>query len=75
MTGRQRPSESIKEEIKKVDIPTLYAPECSYDAMKKITSYTAKIRTKDLPKINKAIDLVESSVDFNALCNRELVSI
>ncbi len=75
LTGQQPPSEFIKSEIRKVDIPTLYAPLCSYDAMKKITSYIAKIRTKDLPKIEKAIDLVEGSVDFNALCDRELLTV
>lgn len=73
LTGKQPAREEILQEIRKVDIPTLYAPLCSYDAMKKITSYTAKIRTKDLPKIEKAIDLVEASIDFNALCKRELL--
>lgn len=69
LTGRQPPSERILNEIKKVDIPTLYAPVCSYDAMKMITSFIAKIRTKDTLKIEKAIKLVEDSINFDLFCS------
>jgi len=72
LTGKQPPSEIILAEIRKVDIPTLYAPLCSYDAMKNITSHIAKIRTKDIPKIEKAIKLVEENVDFDILCKKEM---
>lgn len=71
LTGQRPPSEQILSEIENVDIPILYAPLCSYDAMKKITSHTAKIHIKDLPKIEKAIDLVEKSIDFETLCLSE----
>lgn len=71
LTGRNPPSETILEKIRQEDIPTLYAPMYSYDAMKMITSYTAKIRTKDLPKIEKAITLVEENINFDALCQKE----
>jgi len=68
LTGQQPPSEIILSEICKVDIPTLYVPLCSYDAMKKITSHIAKIRNGDLAKINKAIQIVENHLDFDRLC-------
>lgn len=72
LTGQQPPSDIILSEIRKVNIPTLYAPLCSYDAMKKITSHIAKIRTKDIPKIEKAINLVEENVDFELICKSEM---
>ncbi len=68
LTGRHPPSEAIIEEIRSVDIPILYAPICSYDAMKKITSFIAKIRLEDVLKIEKAIALVEHHIDFDLLC-------
>jgi len=69
LTGRHPPSPEICEQIRKVDIPTLYAPLHSYEAMKMITSYIAKIRMEDLPKVEKAISLVEENIDFNLMCN------
>lgn len=68
LTGRLPPSEFILNRIRKVDIPVLYAPLCSYDAMKMITSFTAKIRTGDSSKIQQAIELVEANIDIDALC-------
>ena len=68
LTSRYPPEERVLEKIRKVDIPTLYAPLCSYDAMVKITSYVAKIRVKDTSKIVKAINLVERNIDFDKLC-------
>ncbi len=68
LTSRHPPSKEVVAAIRKVDIPVLYAPLYSYDAMKKITSFIAKIRLQDTPKIEKAIELVEQSVDFSALC-------
>ncbi len=64
LTGRQNPSEHILSLIRSHDIPTLYAPICSYDAMKMITSFIAKIRTGDGAKIQRAINLVEDNLDF-----------
>ncbi|PJD95351.1 MAG: cobyrinic acid a,c-diamide synthase [Parachlamydia sp.] len=69
LTGRHPPSAEITEQIRKVDIPTLYAPMHSYEAMKMITSYIAKIRMEDLPKVEKAISLVEENLNFDLLCN------
>jgi phosphate acetyltransferase len=67
LTGRHPPSSSIIEQIKQGDLPCLYAPLCSYDAMKMITTFTAKIRGDDLPKIEQAIELVEQSLNFDLL--------
>jgi len=68
LTSPHPPSKKIIEEIRSEDLPVLYAPLFSYDAMKKITSFIAKIRKKDLQKIEKAIELVEKSVDLQLLC-------
>lgn len=67
LTGQQKPNESILKEIKQADIPALYAPLCSYDAMKMITSFTAKIRKEDISKIERAIQLIEDYVDLSLL--------
>jgi len=71
LTGRQSPSQKIVETIKEHDIPTLYAPICSYDAMKMITSFIAKTRTGDTVKIERAIRLAEEYVDFNLLTTKK----
>jgi phosphate acetyltransferase len=70
LTGRKPPTESMLEQIREQDIPTLYAPMFSYDAMRLITSFTSKIRGEDLPKINQAISLVEENINFDLLCEK-----
>lgn len=67
LTGQKPPSKEILEEIRRVDVPVLHAPIGIYEAMKKINSYIAKIRTKDVPKIELAIDLVTKHLDIEAL--------
>ncbi|MCB1112851.1 MAG: AAA family ATPase [Chlamydiales bacterium] len=64
LTGRRAPSEELLEKIRTVNMPILYAPMTSYDAMKKITSFIAKIRIEDKQKIQEAIELVEKHVNF-----------
>jgi dethiobiotin synthase len=64
LTGQHPPSSDTLELISKCSIPILYAPVCSYNAMKLITSFTAKIRKEDLLKVEKAIKLVEENVNF-----------
>ncbi len=67
LTSRLPPSKEIIEKIRSVDIPVLYAPLCSYDAMKMITSFNAKIRWEDTPKVEQAIRLVEDNIHFDQL--------
>lgn len=71
LTGRHHPSQSTLASIKKRDIPFLYVPMCSYDVMKKITSLVSKIRREDVRKVQKAINIVESNIDFSKLCQPE----
>lgn len=66
LTGQIPPSAEILSQIKQADLPILYAPICSYNAMKMITGHVAKIHAKDRSKIEQAIQLVESHVDFSA---------
>lgn len=65
LTGDDAPSPLIMEQLKSAGIPAIYAPVSSYTAMKMITSYTAKIRREDLPKVKEAIDVVEKHIDFS----------
>lgn len=69
LTGRHLPSQGILEKIQQSNLPILYAPMCSYDAMKKLTSHVAKIGVKDVEKIEQAIGIVEDYVNFDRLCD------
>lgn len=69
LTSKHPPRPEIIEKIRLEDIPVLYAPLCSYDVMKMITSFIAKIRMEDVLKVEKAIKLVGDHVNFDLLCN------
>jgi BioD-like phosphotransacetylase family protein len=68
LTGRRPISKDLLEQIKEVDLPVLHAPVSSYEAMRMITHFTAKIRNEDTWKVEKAIKLVEENINFEALC-------
>ena len=67
LTGKTPLKESILEQIKKANIPMLYVPISSSIAMKMIHSYTTKIRSEDQPKIDEAVKVVESNINFELL--------
>ncbi|MBB63981.1 MAG: cobyrinic acid a,c-diamide synthase [Waddliaceae bacterium] len=67
LTGRRNPRATIIEHIKKVNIPVLHARMRNYDAMHMISTFTAKIRKDDVQKVQKAINVVEAHVNFDAL--------
>lgn len=67
LTGKTPPKKSLIEEIIKTDIPTLYAPVSSFIAMKMINSYTGKYRKEDHLKIEEALRVVESHIDFEKI--------
>lgn len=65
LTSSIPPNEKMLRQIQNADLPVMYAPICSYDAMKMITSFTAKIRTEDHAKIAFAIKLVEENINMD----------
>lgn len=67
LTGRQEPKPAIISALEEADVPALYAPVCSYDAMKMISSFIAKIRVEDKPKIEKAIELTRIHLTLDLL--------
>jgi phosphate acetyltransferase len=67
LTGRHPPLPSLITKLKNAEIPSLYAAYTSFDAMKMITSFTAKIRKEDISKVEKAIELVENHLDFSLI--------
>ena len=67
LTGKNPPKNAILDQIRRAEIPMLYAPVSSFVAMKMINTYTAKIRKEDTAKIEEAINVVENHVDFDAL--------
>lgn len=67
LTGSKAPDPKIVEELKKADIPALYINLNTFETMKKMTSYIAKIRRDDNEKVQQAISLVETHVNFDLL--------
>ncbi|MCH9625477.1 MAG: Phosphate acetyltransferase [Chlamydiales bacterium] len=67
LTGRHPPSPSMIVKLQQAQIPSLYAAYTSFQAMKMITSFIAKIRKEDTSKVQKAIDLVENNIDFSLI--------
>ncbi len=67
LTGDFPPRHHIVEEIRKASIPMLYTPLHSDEVMQMINSFTAKIRTEDLEKIQEAIQVVEQHINFPLL--------
>ncbi|MCH9613927.1 MAG: Phosphate acetyltransferase [Chlamydiia bacterium] len=67
LIGDTPPKHTIISELKKADIPMLYTPVSSTKAMQMINSHTAKIQIEDAEKVNEAIDLVESHLNFDAI--------
>lgn len=66
-TGETPPRQIVVEKFQKEQIPMIYVPLSSYEAMKMITSYTVKIRAGDTKKIHQAIALAASHIDFAQL--------
>ncbi|MGE3954959.1 MAG: phosphotransacetylase family protein [Parachlamydiales bacterium] len=67
LTGHTQPTPLMVEKMRAAKVPVLYAPVASYRAMEKIARFTAKIARGDLCKVEKAIELVESHLDFEVL--------
>lgn len=71
LTGRHPPEPEVLERLKKSCVPAFYAPVCSYDAMRMITQFTAKIRTEDTDKVQRAIELVEGHLYLDIITHLE----
>lgn len=67
LTGKTPPKPSIVQQIHQAGIPMLYVPVTSFVAMKMINSFTIKIRYEDKTKIEEAVKIVESNINFNLL--------
>jgi len=69
LTGNLAPKDSIIESLKKANIPAFYIPIHTFNAMKMITSYIAKLRKEDTLRIEQTIAVVEAHIDFDHLLN------
>lgn len=67
LAGRHPPSSIVIEALREAKIPAIHAPVSSYQAMKMIAGFTAKIGRKDVCKVQQAIDLMERHIDFEVL--------
>lgn len=68
LTGKTLPKPSLLGQIEKTQIPMLHVPLSSFVVLKKINTWTAKIRKEDTEKVRQAIELVENNIDFDRLC-------
>lgn len=64
LTGLLPPKPLLIEQLQKAHIPAFYTPTNTFNAMKMITSYTAKLRKDDLPRVEEAITLMENHLNF-----------
>ena len=67
LTGDYPPRHFIIEQLQKAGIPMLYTKEHSHSAMQMLSTFTAKIRKEDQAKIQEAIEVVDSHIDFDKL--------
>ncbi len=67
LTGNSPPKTTIVARLKKMKIPMLYAPYDHFLVTKMISSYTTKIRKKDIAKIEEAIRVVRGHIDLDLL--------
>jgi BioD-like phosphotransacetylase family protein len=67
LTGLLAPHPSLIKKLQEAKIPTFYTPTNTFNAMKMITSYTAKLRKEDLPRVQEAIELMEQHLDFDQI--------
>ncbi|MBS0623194.1 MAG: AAA family ATPase [Verrucomicrobia bacterium] len=67
LTSQHAPSRSLIEHLRQAQIPALYVPLPTFEAMVMINSFTAKIRKEDTQKVEQAIHLVTRYLDFQAL--------
>ncbi|TVR72468.1 MAG: cobyrinic acid a,c-diamide synthase [Spirochaetaceae bacterium] len=70
LTGRYEPDEAVLRRLAAADVPMIYAPVNTFVAMQMISRHTAKIRVEDTEKVSRAIHLVETHVDLDALMDR-----
>ena len=67
LTGRRAPSLRILGLIEHSDVPILYCPISSFNALKMINLFIAKTRKDDTFKVREAIRLMEANIDFDLL--------
>jgi phosphate acetyltransferase len=67
LTGKYAPRAELLKRISSLDIPIIYVPLCSFDVMKMINTFSAKIQGEDTVKVEQAIKTVESHIDFEVL--------
>lgn len=67
ITGKKPLPKEMVDRLCKARIPTLYSGLMSYETMQLVSSFVAKIRLEDTVKIERAISLVQESVDLERI--------
>lgn len=67
LTGTPPPSKIIINKLNELKIPSMYVPDTTYKVMKKINSFISKTGADDISKIQRAIELVESNINFDLI--------
>lgn len=69
LTGKTPPRDELQKRMQSLDLPIIYAPMCSFDVMKKVSTFNAKILREDTAKVQEAINIVEKNINFELLCS------
>jgi hypothetical protein len=67
LTGELRPRHFILEQLQMANIPMIYIDVQSHIVMEMLTNFKAKIQKEDSKKIQEAIEVVNSHIDFDLL--------
>ncbi|MCE5295033.1 MAG: AAA family ATPase [Chlamydiales bacterium] len=65
LTGQTPPRDELKKRMQNLDLPIIYANACSFDVMKKVSTFNAKILREDTAKVQEAINIVEKNINFD----------
>ncbi len=68
LTGQTPPRDELLHRMQNLDLPIIYTHVGSFDVMKKVSTFNAKILREDTAKVQEAINIVEKNINFDALC-------
>lgn len=69
LTGHNPPRDELLQRFVNLDLPIIYTSLGSFDVMKMVSTFNAKILRDDTEKVHEAIQTVENHVDFDLLCS------
>lgn len=66
LTSQTPPRDEILRRLANLDMPVIYTSACTFDVMKKVSTFKAKILREDTVKVQEAINTVEQNIKIDA---------